>query len=173
MWWYGMIMHDNVWYGLIFNGCVGRLRLSRILRHAWWMYQNDSYSWDVQVTQNWFTCDGSPNMTHAPITPINSYDDTPILLYLEESYKHCECMRVHENDWEWLRMSHIHGGVWVIPCLITFYDMHENALALHQSISYWMNRSEWMWNAPCNLLRWSIKRILEGNSLTHSTNIIH
>ena len=78
MWWDGMIMHANVWYWLIFKGCVGRLRLSRILRHAWWMYQ---------------------------------------------------------NDWEWLRMSHIHGGVWVIPCWFTLYDMHENELGMHQAIS--------------------------------------
>ena len=133
MWWYGMTMHGNVWYWLIFKVCVGRLRLSRIPRHAWWMYENETYPGDVRVAQDWFTCDGSPSMTHAPITPIHSYDDTPIL-HLEESYKHCECMRVHENDWEWLRMSHIHGGVWVIPCWFTFYDMHENELALHQTI---------------------------------------
>ena len=86
MWWYGMTMHENVWWWLMFKVCVGRLRLSRILRHAWWMCQNGSlresttYPRDVRVAQNWFTCDGSHNMTHAPITPLHSYDDTPIHL---------------------------------------------------------------------------------------------
>ena len=80
VWWYGVVMHENVWYWLIFKGCVSRLRLSRMPRHAWWMYQNDSYPCDVRAAQHWFTCDGSHNVTHAPITPIHSYDDTPILL---------------------------------------------------------------------------------------------
>ena len=65
VWWNGMTMHENVWYWLRINGCLGPLRLSRIPRHAWWMYQNDSYSEDVRVTQNRFTCDGSHNATHA------------------------------------------------------------------------------------------------------------
>ena len=49
VWWNGMTMHENVWYWLMFKGCLGHLRLSRIPRHAWWMYQNDSYSEDVRV----------------------------------------------------------------------------------------------------------------------------
>ena len=80
MWWECMRMTENVWECLIFKGCVGRLRRTRIIRHAWWMYQNDSYSGDGRVIQHWFTLDGSPNMTHAPTTPMHSYDDTPILL---------------------------------------------------------------------------------------------
>ena len=63
--WDDMTMHENVWYWLRINGCLGPLRLSRIPRHAWWMYQNDSYPGDVRVTQNRFTCDGSHNATHA------------------------------------------------------------------------------------------------------------
>ena len=35
MWWECMRMTENVWECLIFRGCVGRLRLSRIIRHAW------------------------------------------------------------------------------------------------------------------------------------------
>ena len=91
---YVMRMHENAWT------CMR-------------LYENDSYSGEGRVIQGWFALGGSPRVTHAPLTTLHSYDDTPLLLYLEERYKHCECMRMHENDWEWLIFR------WVIPCWFT------------------------------------------------------
>ena len=108
------------------------------------MYDSDSYSGEGWVIQTWFTLAGRLGwhmLTSAPPPPpIHSYHDTPILVYLEEGYKHCECMRMHENGCEWLRMTHIHvrvGSCHADAHYMTCMILHVNAsdyLIMHEHV---------------------------------------